>query len=126
MARRRQEMRPNYLRELPPDEAAAAAAAGRRGGDGIRLPLLDAGRVLMLWGCGTIATAAVSSKRNRPAADEAAINATYAFLGLLLWLLGVSLITFTPAPRRRFLRVARQGGAAVTNLVMGCFFPPWN
>ncbi|CAL5049390.1 unnamed protein product [Urochloa decumbens] len=117
-------MRPNYLRELPPD---AAAAGGRRGGDGrIRLILLDAGRMLMLWGCGTmIATAAVSSKRNRPAADEAAINATHAFLGLLLWLLGVSLVTFTPAPRRRFPRVVRRG-AAVASLVMGCFFPPWN
>ncbi|CAN6206953.1 unnamed protein product [Urochloa humidicola] len=116
----RQGMLPNYLRELPPDEAAAAAP-GVRHGDGIRQLLLDAGRVLMLWGWGTLAATTVSSTGNR--------QPWHAFLGLLVWLLGVSLVTFfTPAPRRRFLQVARRGAAAaiVTNLVMGCFFPPWN
>nr|TKW23182.1 hypothetical protein SEVIR_4G276700v2 [Setaria viridis] len=127
MARQRQEMLPNNLRERPPGDAAAAAfAPGPGGGHGVRLLLLDAGRVLMLWGWGTIA-AAVSTTRNRPPDDDDAANATHAFLGLLLWLAGVSLVTFTPAARRRrFPRIARRGVAVVTNLVMGRFFPPWN
>ncbi|PUZ59518.1 hypothetical protein GQ55_4G048400 [Panicum hallii var. hallii] len=118
----RQGMLPNYLqRELPPDEAGAP---GRRGGEGIRMLLLDAGRVLMLWGWGTLAATAVSSTENRQAdAAGNAATAARAFLGLLLWLLGVSLVTFASAARRRF---PRRGAAVTTNLVTGRFFPPWN
>lgn len=121
-------MLPNYLqRELPPDEAAAVAAAGGRGGGGIRPLLLDAGRVLMLWGWGTLAATAVSSTGNRQQPDDASGNAATAarsFLRLLMWLLGVSLVTFSAAARRRFPR--RGAGVTTTNLVMGRFCPPWN
>lgn len=131
MARQRQEMLPDNLRELPPDEVAAVAPGRGGAGGGI----LDAGRVLMLWGWWTIAVT-VPSMWNRPPDEDdagaAAADATHAFLGLLLWLAGVSLVTFTPAARRRrrqFPRVVapRGGGAgAVTSVVISCFFPPWN
>ncbi|KAF8658706.1 hypothetical protein HU200_059182 [Digitaria exilis] len=117
MARHRQD----HLREVPPEEPAVVVH---------RLAfLLDAGRVLMLLGWGTLAASAVSSTTwNRPPDDDAA-NATRAFVGYLLWLVGVCLVTVvTPASRRGRLPLVAWRGSAVRNLVVvGCFFfPLWN
>ena len=64
------------------DRAEAAAAAGDR--ERLRNIFLDAARVLMLFG----AVAAVGT----PSADP-----MEAFLGLVLWMLGVCLLSLVPA-----------------------------
>ncbi|CAN6220412.1 unnamed protein product [Urochloa humidicola] len=105
----------NYLREQPeeePEEAVIVVANGHL--------FLDAGRVLMLWGWGALA-AILSARGGRP---PDASSAVHAFLGLVLWLLGVSLVAIVPVARR-FPRAARAG-AAVANAVIDCFFPPFN
>jgi len=81
--------------------------------DGVRNDLrLDAARVLMLLG----AAAAVGS----PSA-----NPTPAFLGLLLWLLGVCLLALVPAAGR-FLHAALATVAMAIAVLMKNLFTLWN
>ncbi|CAN6163054.1 unnamed protein product [Urochloa humidicola] len=98
----------NYMREREQPEEEEVEEAVVVVADG-QQRFFDAGRVLMLWGW--VALAAVSTG--------------HAFLGLVLWLLGVSFIAIVPVARRRFPRAARAGGA-VANAVVDCFFPPFN
>ena len=115
-------VRANYQRERQPEEeeAAVVVANGHR-----RLRIAAAGRLLMLWGCGALAGVVVGSTAGsgRPADASSAVRA---FLGLALWLLGVSLVALVPVARR-FPRAARAG-AAVADAVIDCcfFFPPLN
>ncbi|CAN6177129.1 unnamed protein product [Urochloa humidicola] len=110
----RQGVHANYLREQPEEELEEAVVVVANGH-----LFLDAGRVLMLWGWGALAAVSTAAM-NRPDAS----SAVHAFLGLVLWLLGVSLVAIVPVARR-FPRAARAG-AAVANAVIDCFFPPFN
>ena len=114
-------IRVNYQRERQPEdeEAAVVVANGHR-------RFADAGRLLMLWGCGELLAGVVvgsTAASGRPADASSAVRA---FLGLALWLLGVSLVALVPVARR-FPRAARAG-AAVADAVIDCcfFFPPLN
>ena len=111
-------VRANYQRERQPEdeEAAVVVANGHR-------RFADAGRLLMLWGCGALSGVVVGSTagRGRPADASSAVRA---FVGLALLLLGVSLVALAPVARR-FPRAARAG-AAVADAVIGCFFPQLN
>jgi len=116
-------VRANYQRERQPEEeeAAVVVANGHR-----RRRIADAGRLLMLWGCGELLAGVVvgsTAASGRPADASSAVRA---FLGLALWLLGVSLVALVPVARR-FPRAARAG-AAVADAVIDCcfFFPPLN
>ncbi|RCV22988.1 hypothetical protein SETIT_4G263900v2 [Setaria italica] len=107
----------NYLREQPEqqqEEAVVVVANERQ-------RFVDAGRVLMLWGWGALAAVSTAGRSRPPDAS----SAVHAFLGLVLWLLGVSLVALVPLARRRFPRTERVG-AAVANAVIDCFFPPLN
>ncbi|KAL6873764.1 hypothetical protein ACP4OV_013846 [Aristida adscensionis] len=107
---------PNYPRGEPPAEEAAAVV--RAGGDGrLQRVLHDGGRVLMLWGWGTLTAGAAAS--SSPSAAPAGN-----LLGLLLWLAGVSLVALAPVARR-FPRAARLA-AAVADAVIERALPPWN
>ncbi|TVU08531.1 hypothetical protein EJB05_41939, partial [Eragrostis curvula] len=100
---------PDYRRELPGDEAAAAVLHGRQ-----RQLFFDAGTVLMLWGWSAL-TVDVSAPGKQPAG---ASHAAHAFLGLLLWLVGVSFVALAPVALR-FPRAARFGAAAADAVVDG-------
>ncbi|OEL28301.1 hypothetical protein BAE44_0010680 [Dichanthelium oligosanthes] len=114
----REGVRANHLRQQPEEEIEEAVV----GANGQRR-FVDAGRVLMLWGWGELA--AVSTAGTRRSQPDAS-SAVHAFLGLVLWLLGVSLVGVAIVPvARRFPRAARVG-AAVANGVIDCFFPPLN
>ena len=110
-------VRANYQRERQPEEeeAAVVVANGHR-------RIADAGRLLMLWGCGELLAGSTAAS-GRPADASSAVRA---FLGLALWLLGVSVVALVPVARR-FPRAARAG-AAVADAVIDCcfFFPPLN
>ncbi|KAF8687326.1 hypothetical protein HU200_043009 [Digitaria exilis] len=87
---------------------AAAVVHGRRD------PVLDAARVLMLYGVvGMVAT--VGSGSSSPGE---------AMGSLVLWLLGVWLLAFVPAAGRfpRAALVAAAAAAAVTTAALGHFF----
>ncbi|CAD6338696.1 unnamed protein product [Miscanthus lutarioriparius] len=77
------------------DERRDAVVTSRR--DFRLQPLLDTARVLMLLGVATIFSAGF---------DNPAASATQAFVGLLLWLLGVSLLVLVPVAAGRFLQAA--------------------
>ena len=87
------------------DRAEAAAAAGDR--ERLRNIFLDAARVLMLFG----AVAAVGT----PSADP-----MEAFLGLVLWMLGVCLLSLVPAAGR-FPRAALAAAAMVITILKHLF-----
>ncbi|GJM97692.1 hypothetical protein PR202_ga14638 [Eleusine coracana subsp. coracana] len=108
---------PNYWNELPDEAAAGVALPGRRRRDDERQRQLfvDAGRVLMLWGWSAL-LAVVSA----PASKE---DALHALLGLVLWLLGVSLVALDPTA---FPRAAGLGAAAANVVLVGLFLRPWN
>ena len=83
--------------------------------------LLDAARVVLPLG----AAAAISAVGNHGA------SAALAFLGLLIWLLGVCLLSFVPVAGR-FPQAAAFAGAAIANanaiaIVLGHLAarPPW-
>ena len=107
-------IRVNYQRERQPEdeEAAVVVANGHR-------RIADAGRLLMLWGCGALAGVVVGSTAGsgRPADASSAVRA---FLGLALWLLGVSLVALVPVGRR-FPRAARAGAAVADAVMDYCF-----
>ncbi|OEL16998.1 hypothetical protein BAE44_0021983 [Dichanthelium oligosanthes] len=76
---------------------------------------VDGARALMLLGAAT-ATSTVGS--------SAGANATQAFVGFLLWLLGVWLLALTPVARR--FPQAALVSAAMANAVLKLCFMPWN
>ena len=76
--------------------------------------LLDAGRLLML--CGAVATISTMAG---PAA-----NSKQAFIGLLIWQLGVCLLALVPAAGR-FPQAALVGAAMASAVIKHCF-TPWN
>ncbi|CAL5049374.1 unnamed protein product [Urochloa decumbens] len=78
--------------------------------------IVRAARALMLFGA---ATAVSSSTVGSPGA-----NAGQAFIGFLLWLLGVWLLALVPVARR-FPRAA-LAGAAMASAVLKLCFMPWN
>ena len=108
-------VRANYQRERQPEEeeAAVVVANGHR-------RIADAGRLLMLWGCGELLAGVVvgsTAASGRPADASSAVRA---FLGLALWLLGVSLVALVPVGRR-FPRAARAGAAVADAVMDYCF-----
>lgn len=112
---------PRRLDEHAEQQVAVVVPGRRDRDDGAQQLFVDAGRVLMLWGWGALAAASTAGQRNdRPGYS----SAVHAFLGLLLWLIGVSLVALVPVARA-FPRAARLG-AAVANAVIHCFFAPWN
>ena len=97
----------------------AVVVAGER--ERLEHLLLDAARVVLPLG----AAAAMSAVGNHGA------SAALAFLGLLIWLLGVCLLSFVPAADR-FPQAAAFAGAAIANanaiaIVLGHLAarPPW-
>ncbi|CAL5054381.1 unnamed protein product [Urochloa decumbens] len=76
---------------------------------------IGAARALMLFGAATAASSTVGST---------GANAGQAFIGFLLWLLGVWLLALAPVARR-FPRAA-LAGAAMANAVLKLCFMPWN
>ncbi|XP_062233303.1 uncharacterized protein LOC133930634 [Phragmites australis] len=94
------------------DRGEAAVVPGDR--DRLRNLFLDAARVLMLYG-----TAVAVATLGSPGA-----TATQAFVGLLLWLLGVCFLALVPAVGR-FPRVALVP-AAMANAVLKHSFTLWN
>jgi hypothetical protein len=85
------------------DERREAAIHGRR--NRLQALLLDTARVLMLLGVGTIFSAGF--------VNPAASSRTQAFVGLLLWLFGVSLLVLVPVAAGRFLQLQAALAVAV-------------
>lgn len=112
----------NYLREQREEEEAVVVAANERRRQQQRF--VDAGRVLMLWGWGALAAVSTAGRGGPPPPD--ASSAVHAFLGLVLWLLGVSLVALVHLARRRRIPWAERVGAAVANAVIDCLFRPLN
>jgi FtsH-binding integral membrane protein len=79
--------------------------------------LLDAARVLMLLGVVTIFSAGF---------ENPAASATQAFVGLLLWLLGVCLLVLVPVAAGRFLQAALAVAAAMAIAVLKHLLAPCN
>jgi len=92
-------------------EAAIVAAADR---EGLQNLFLDAARVLMLFGA--VATVGIGTTSADP---------MQAFLGLLLWLLGVCLLALVVPAAGRFPR-AVLASAAIAIAVLKHMFTLWN
>lgn len=92
---------------------AAVVAAGER--ERLEHLLLDAARVVLPLG----AAGAISTVGNHGA------NVALAFLGLLLWLLGVCFLSLVPAADR-FPRAVLVGVTMANAVLKHCFALIWN
>lgn len=96
-----------------PAHQPAGAVHGRRD------PVLDAARVLMLYG--VVGAVATVGSRSSPGD---------AMASFVLWLLGVWLLAFVPAagrfPRAALVATAVMNAAAVITTALGHFFAPSN